>query len=219
MKKNKRKQKAGQRPSATPMDEAKIQTVKEWLTRMQIHLEKAIALSEKIGPTQFDENSDFFWALVKYAENVQECVTQLDKINKSIFRCLIEIPSEPSPNDDLSWDGLKGMRIRLAHKFWSINPDILWKTVKRDFPILLAFLKTLQVSPRTGPVHNAIIDTDKFLQLSPVSDGDKLEFGNSFPLLHFGKNGQAECLRVGWKSQRELVVSHCTRQNYTGWRN
>ena len=176
MKKNKRKQKSSERSSASRMDAQKIQTVIEWLARMEIHLEKAIALSERIGPNEFDEETDFFWALVKYAENVQECVTQLDKVNNSVFPCLIEIPSNPSPNDDLSWDGLKGMRIRLAHKFWSIDPDILWNTVKRDFPVLLAFLKTLFVSPQIDYAR-AIVDTKRFLALSPVNDGDKLEFG------------------------------------------
>ena len=194
------------------MDEQNIQTVREWLARMERHLEKAIALSERIEPNGLDEETDLFWALVKYAENVQECVTQLDKVNNSVFPALIEIPSNTSANDDLSWDGLKGMRIRLAHKFWSIDPDILWKTVKRDFPVLLAFLKTLVVSPQIGSVH-AIVDTDN-LALSSVSDGDKLEFGNSVPLLYFDQNGKAQCFRVGWKSERELVVSHSAEGQY-----
>ena len=163
------------------MDEKKIPTVIEWLERMKVHLQKAIELSDKIGPDACDRDSDYFWALVKYAENVQECVTQLDNINRSIFPCLIEIPDKANTGDDLSWDGLKGMRIRLAHKFWSIDPDVLSATVRRDFPALLEFLNTLIVSEHIGRV-DGVIKTDRFLMLTPVSDGDKLELGK--PLMH-----------------------------------
>ena len=196
------------------MDEKKIPKVIEWLERMKVHLQKAIELSEKIDPDACDKDNDYFWALVKYAENVQECVTQLDNINRSIFPCLIEIPDKASAGDDLSWDGLKGMRIRLAHKFWNIDPDILSATVRRDFPTLLEFLNTLIVSEHIGCV-DGVIETDRFLMLAPVSDGDKLEFGNSFPMLYFDDNGRAQCFRVGRKSNRELVVSHSAKGKYS----
>ena len=214
MKKNRQKKRSSSRPSSRLMDEKKIQAVVEWLERMKTHLKKSIELSEKSVPDGFDKDSDYFWALAKYAENVQECVTQLDKINKSIFPCLIEIPSKASSSDDLSWDGLKGMRIRLAHKFWNIDPDILWNTVRRDFPILMDFLNTLIVSLHIGCV-DGVVETDRFLKLTPVSDGDKLEYGNSFPMLYFDEDGSAQCFRVGRKSNRELVISHSAKGHYS----
>ena len=213
MKKNKRKQKSSSRSSTVRMNEQKIQTVKEWISRMETHLEKAIDLSERIEPNEFNEGNHFFWALAKYTENIQECVTQLDKINNSIFPCLIEIPDVTGPDGDLSWDGLKGMRIRLAHKFWSIDPQILWTTVTDEFPVLLEFLKTLFVSTQIGHV-DAIFTTKRFLELSPVNDGEKLELGNSFPMLYFDQKGTAQCFRVGRKSNRELIVSHSAKGGY-----
>ena len=54
MKKNKRKQKSFSRSSTVRMNEQKIQTVKEWIARMETHLEKAIDLSERIEPNEFN---------------------------------------------------------------------------------------------------------------------------------------------------------------------
>ena len=36
-----------------------------------------------MSPTDMNESNDLFWALTKYAENVQEAVVQLDAVNPS----------------------------------------------------------------------------------------------------------------------------------------
>ena len=45
---------------------------------------RAIALSERTSPADTDEANDLFWALAKYAENVNESVVQLDGGNPEI---------------------------------------------------------------------------------------------------------------------------------------
>ena len=65
--------------NANPITEAEINTIREWLDRMEVHLGKAIALSEKMSEENLNEDDDNFWALAKYAENAQECAIQLDE--------------------------------------------------------------------------------------------------------------------------------------------
>ena len=63
----------------------KIAEVKTWLERMQVHAERAISLSGRMSPEDVSESNDMFWALAKYAENVEESAVQLDEIKKDIY--------------------------------------------------------------------------------------------------------------------------------------
>ena len=63
-----------------------------------------------MASTDMDESNDLFWALTKYAENVEESLVQLDAVNPRVYPALIEL-SGPT------WKGLKGTRSRLAHAF------------------------------------------------------------------------------------------------------
>ena len=118
------------------MTKEKIAEVKTWIKRMGINLSRAIKLAARMLPADLQESNDLFWALVKYTENVQESAKQLDEINNKIYPELIEISED-------DWRGLKGMRDRLAHAFWNIDPQILWSTVTEDFPVLYALVATI----------------------------------------------------------------------------
>ena len=102
------------------MTEGMVAEVKVWLERMRDQAGRAVSLSERLSPSDMDESNDLFWALAKYAENVQESIVKLDDINKRIYPELIELDGD-------TWQGLKGMRSRLAHAFWNIDPQILWE--------------------------------------------------------------------------------------------
>ena len=86
--------------------------------------------------------------MAKYAENVVEAITGFDKVTKgTLLKELVEIPMNGG-KDCLTWDGLKGMRIRLAHKFWDIDNEIVYRTVTDEFPAVADFLKCVHVAPR-----------------------------------------------------------------------
>ena len=141
---------------------------------------------------------DSFWALSKYAENVEECAVQLDHINKTIFPRLVEIP-QSAEDGELSWAGLRGMRNRLAHKFWDIDEKVLWETVTRDFPRLHSLLDSLMVSDTIGNVdaQGVFIISTKRLKRLPISAADdEISLGNSIPFLYFDSNGKAQCFRI-----------------------
>ena len=96
-----------------PMTLAKVNEVRDWLVHMNRHLNNAIELSKQVDGTKLDKSDHLFWALVKYAENFQECILQLDKINPTILPALDEIPEKANANTGFSWNGMKGMRQRL----------------------------------------------------------------------------------------------------------
>ena len=79
----------------------RIAEVKTWLERMGApSWGPAINLSKRMSPEDPDESSDLFWALAKYADNVQEPVVQLDRVNTKVYPALVEL-------GEGTWKGLK----------------------------------------------------------------------------------------------------------------
>ena len=194
------------------MDEQEISKVEVWLGRMKVNAERAIELSGKLSCTELDESNPLFWALAKLAENVEESIVQLDKLCKKIYGCLIEIPVSglPEQSEQLSWEALKGMRIRLAHKFWDIDAGILWRTVTEDFPKLTLLLDSLRVirEPHRGADDIRLtISRDDFTQL-PVSNEEHvgpLKLGHSIAFLFFDEDGTPQGIRVGRSIENDLL--------------
>lgn len=168
-----------------------------------------MTLSAKIDETQLSKDDDLFWALVKYAENVQECAVQLDNINDSIFACLAEFPMK-TENEELSWDGLKGMRSRLAHRFWDINPAVIWNTATTDFPELDDLLGSLSMSNVMADFEDQLrawIEAADFRRLHPIEAGATIRPGNSIPFLYFDSIGKAQSLRIGRSTDNGLILA------------
>lgn len=180
------------------MTKEDIVKVKTWLERMGTNVFRAISLSDRMSPDDLNEANDLFWALVKYAENVQESATQLDNINSEIYRKLIEF-------DEDYWRTLKGMRIRLAHHFWDIDPQILWSTVTEDFPALLSLLSTIIVIENPLDAHETIyieFETKRLLELPLTTPGSVTEAGYSLVTIVFDPNGGVEVIRIIKQQQR-----------------
>ncbi|MBN2401424.1 MAG: DUF86 domain-containing protein [Spirochaetes bacterium] len=48
-----------------------------------------------------------------------------------------KIPEEVQENyNEIDWRGMVGLRNIIAHGYFSIDPDIVWKTIKDDLPVL-----------------------------------------------------------------------------------
>ena len=191
------------------MTEAQIGRIREWLHRMEVHLCKAIALSDSLDEDNLSEEDNNFWALVKYAENVQECVVQLDNMKRSILEALGEVPLKSEQGTDLTWSGLKGMRSRLAHNFWTIDRDILWETIRRDFPVLRILLSLVIVAEAgVDPNSPRFSLRARRVRLLPLSKpGDGFTLGNSLIMIFFDKNGRAQCLRIAKMDERTFVFN------------
>ncbi len=44
---------------------------------------------------------------------------------------------------EIAWDKMAGMRDRLIHGYYDVNPDVVWQTVREDLPVLVRQLKPL----------------------------------------------------------------------------
>ena len=192
------------------MTAERIAEIKKWVDRMRVHARRAVSLSKKMNEGDVHQENDLFWALVKYMENVQESAKQLDDINESTFRSLEEFPME-TESDDLNWKGLKGMRDRLAHRFWDIDTSIIWKTAMDDFPLLLSLLEKLHVMPTALNIGAAsstgiVIDSNAFLDLPPVDRGGEPQLRNTIVCLFFDQDGNAKCVRIAKHSDTEMLI-------------
>lgn len=194
--------------NANPITEAEINTIREWLYLMEQHLGKAIALSEKMSEENLNEDDDNFWALVKYAENVQECAVQLDNMKRSIFEKLEEVPIKSERGTDLNWSGLKGMRGKLVHEFWRIDRKILWDTVTKDFPVLRTLLSLLIVAEWSADPDSAgfSLPSEKFIDLPVAQPDDEFTLGNSLIIMFFNRRGRAMCMRIAKMSDQRIQV-------------
>ena len=189
---------------AKSMDEQEISKVETWLARMRVNVERALDLADKLSSTELDESNPLFWALAKLAENVEESIVQLNNLNTGIYECLIEIPVSglPDQSEQLSWEALKGMRNRLAHQFWDIDADILWRTVTEDFKklnLLLNSLRVIRDLHRGTDDISVTISREDFNRL-PISDEGQvgpMELGHSIAFLFFEEDGAPKGLRVG----------------------
>ena len=151
--------------------------------------------------TDLDESNDLFWALVKYAENVEESIKQLDDINVNIYPALIELEED-------HWENLRKMRDRLAHSFWNIDSKILWSTVTEDFRDLKAILATTIVSDvpvKHGEKANFVVDVRQLLSLQPATVGLRPGAGQSLILLSFAHSGEVGVYRMGLDAENQLT--------------
>ena len=164
-----------------------------WLDRMRENTARAIELSESLTADTLSEDNPLFWALVKCVENAQESAKQIDRINYRFFEELIEF-------DKGFWKSLRGMRDRLAHKFWDIDPSILWETVRVDFAHLLDLLSTMQVYDQPieeGDGISLTLETEHFLDLPDWPSGTEAAAGLSFVAVRFTRSGNVKVFRIG----------------------
>ena len=189
------------------MSDERITKIERLLDTMKVHLDRAIKLSARFAEGELDESKDEYWALVKFIENVQECVIQLDGINVTIFSKLIEFPQDSEDPKKLTWKGLKGMRQKVAHGFYNIDKAIIWQTATDDFPKLKEFLDCLIVCKPNGKNIAFSIETKKLSSLPAVQKGDKLGDVKSIVVLFFDERGIAQCIRIGHVRDDQLVMS------------
>ena len=181
-----------------PMTVQKREAVKDWLSEMKNFADRAISLAGKLDSGNLRKEDDLFWALVKYAENVQESIKQLDDLNGSILPALEEIPAEPKEGADMSWKGFKRMRDILAHQFRNIDPGILWAVVTQEFPVLKQLLDVLVVGEgvlEKGNNFKISFNVGVFLDLPAFNSEELLSPGNSIICLFFDEKGKARCWR------------------------
>ena len=196
------------------MNEQDINAVEIWLNRTRVNAQQATDLAGDMSSEDLLESNALFWALTKLTENVEESIKQLDRLCPHIYECLMEIPvSHLSEQPEvLSWKALIGMRDRLAHQFWNIDPDILWRTVTEDFPKLIVLLTSLRVieKPHKGSEDVLIsITRDDFNSLPESEEGEvgPLTLGHHVTFLFFDDDGTPQGVRLGRSKEGDLLFA------------
>ena len=184
--------------------------VRPWFERILVNARRAVDLASRLSVQDLHESNDLFWALAKYTENVQESITQLDNLNQRLLPCLVEIPVRPEIEGTATWADLKGMRNRLTHQFWCIDPKILWETVKEDLPKVIDLLSTLSIHPepvgKGQPLQFTLRGQD--LLSLPLLDGRSGPApGQALVRLWFDEEGKPEAFRVGRMGDRRLALA------------
>ena len=198
------------------MTPEKIQRMQRILQRMNLDLARSVGICRDFGREILNEERHEFWALIKYMENVQDGVVQLDNINKTVFPRLLEFPEKSEDSTGASWQSLKGMRNRLAHAFDNIDHEIVWSTVTLDFPRLGALLEVLQfIRIEDGAIRFGF-RAGLWRALPKVAQGEALGSGNSIPTIMFDESGDAICVRIGrieddkvafWTSEGKIQIT------------
>ena len=94
-------------------------------------IESALTFTQGRSRSDLDTDQMLLFALVRAIEIVGEAASKVSVEGRA------QMP-------DVPWGVIVGMRNRLVHAYFDIDPDILWSTVKQALPPLLAQLKTIQ---------------------------------------------------------------------------
>jgi len=89
--------------------------------------------------SDLDTDTMFRFALTRAVEIIGEAASKVSVAGRA---------AAPA----IEWPVIVGMRNRLAHAYFDVNTDILWKTVTIGLPVLLQQLRAIEgVSGNAGP--------------------------------------------------------------------
>ena len=207
--KRRRARAAKKKQHRKPLTDADLEQIRSIAQKMRVNLARATAICRDAGKDILDEDRHEFWALVKYVENVQEALVQLDNKNDTILPRLNEFPEKSDDRAETTWKSLKGMRSRLAHAFENIDHDILWDTVNNQFPVLERLLRVLQFSRVSQGKWSWSFKAGLWRRLPVVVPGGRLDASNSIPAIVFDDREVAMCVRVG-RIADDRIAMHST---------
>jgi len=109
------------------------------------HIQQALA---QAGDYTRDMDKDAFLADLR----TQQAVTMnLIIIGEAANKIAAADAAFVCAHPDFPWQGVRGMRNRMAHGYFDINLDIVWDTVRQDFPVLREKVDVLLREQRQEP--------------------------------------------------------------------
>ena len=88
---------------------------------------------EAINKIERYTNGIDFAAWQNDEKTVDAVIRNLEVIGEASSRLPMEVQEQ---YEDVPWGMMKGIRNILAHEYFGIDLEIIWKTVKKDLPIL-----------------------------------------------------------------------------------
>ncbi len=74
-------------------------------------------------------------------EMMQHAIMRLIQIIGEAARKISTQFTESHP--EIPWKGIIGMRHRLIHEYFRVNPDKVWEVVEKDIPVLIPLIEPL----------------------------------------------------------------------------
>jgi uncharacterized protein with HEPN domain len=95
----------------------------DYLQDIVIYSEKALQFVQGIRFDDFGDNEEKVFAVVKTLEIIGEAARHLPKSLRDRYKAV-------------PWKQVTGMRDRLTHEYYSVDLEVVWKTVQIDLPLL-----------------------------------------------------------------------------------
>lgn len=74
--------------------------------------------------------------------NDQKTIDAVVRNMEIIGEAASHVPDEVrNQYDDVPWDEMRGIRNILAHEYFAVDPEILWRTIKKDLGSLKIILR------------------------------------------------------------------------------
>lgn len=101
---------------------------------------KLVEYRQRTNRAEFDKRNMAFDAIVRNVEVLGEAAAKLPEHVRKLAA-------------DVPWDAIIGMRHRIAHAYFGIDPDILWDVVDHEVPLLILELNKLQACIDAGEIQ------------------------------------------------------------------
>src|SRR3990172_2180333 len=88
------------------------------------------------------------------ASDLDAVIRNIEVIGEAAQSIRRRYPEYAAQYPEISWGGVYGMRNAIAHGYFAVDLDVVWKTVCKDLPALAEQVRalriTLQKDPSTG---------------------------------------------------------------------
>jgi uncharacterized protein with HEPN domain len=98
-------------------------TFADYLQDIVDHAEKAMQFVRGVSFDDFADNEEKVFAVVKTLEIIGEAARHLPKAIRDKYKTI-------------PWKQVAGMRDRLTHEYFSVDLEVVWRTVHEDLPSL-----------------------------------------------------------------------------------
>lgn len=112
-----------------------------WLDQMQEAASQALAYVEGMDKTAF----------VADKRTQQAVVLNLLVIGELAAKLIEQHGDFVTEHPRIAWASMKGMRNRIAHGYFELDIGVVWETVQRALPDLLARLPAVRVAAQERP--------------------------------------------------------------------
>jgi len=95
---------------------------------------------EDIGFPAFKKNNEKIYAVLRALEVIGEAAKKIPKPFRTRY------PHVP-------WDDMAGMRNKLIHEYFGVDLNVVWKTLKKDIPLLIQSIAQVLVDLESPKGH------------------------------------------------------------------